>query len=62
VIISGDARQPLDIINNMVITESVAVRLFGDVEKAIGQQIKSTFFRPFPPTHERIASAYGTWG
>jgi putative ABC transport system permease protein len=40
-IISGNARQPLEIINNIVLTESTAVRLFGDVEKAIGQQVQN---------------------
>ena len=44
VIVSGDARQPLQILNNIVLTETVAMRLFGNVEKAIGQQIKSTMF------------------
>jgi len=51
-IISGDARAPLQIDGNMVITETVAVRLFGDIEKAIGQQIKmpSPFVPPFRVT------------
>ena len=48
VFVSGDARQPLQALNNIVLTETVAVRLFGDVEKAIGQQIKTTIF-PWPP-------------
>ena len=42
VFVSGDARGPLQVLNNIVLTESVALRLFGDVEKAIGQQIQST--------------------
>ena len=42
--VSGDARQPLQALNNIVLTETVAVSLFGDVEKAIGQQIRSTLF------------------
>ena len=44
IFVSGDARQPLQVLNNIVITETVAVRLFENVEKAIGQQIKSTTF------------------
>ena len=44
VVLSGDARQPLENLNNIVLTEAVAVRLFGDAEKAIGQQIISTLF------------------
>ena len=48
-VISGNARQPLEVLNNMILTESVAIRLFGDVENAIGQQIKSTLFTWFPP-------------
>jgi putative ABC transport system permease protein len=42
-IVCGDTRQSLHIANTIVLTETVAVRLFGDVEKAIGQQIKSAF-------------------
>ena len=47
--VSGDARQPLQTVNNIVLTETVAIRLFGDVEKAIGQQLKSTFYFSEPP-------------
>ena len=48
VVVCGDARQPLQIMNNIVLTETVAKRLFGDVEKAVGQQLKSKvlFFDP----------------
>lgn len=49
IIVSGDARRPLQILNNMVLTESVAVRLFGDVEKAIGQQVQTKMSATFPP-------------
>ena len=49
VIVSGDAQQPLEIVNNIVLTESVAIRLFGNVEKAIGQQIKSTLYPKWAP-------------
>ena len=44
VIVCGDTRQPLPVMNNIAITETVAIRLFGNVENAIGQQIKSTIF------------------
>ena len=50
VFVSGDARQPLQALNNIVITETMAVRLFGNLEKAIGQQIQSTLFRRPPYT------------
>ena len=46
--ISGDARQPLQTARHIVLTETVAIRLFGDAEKAIGQQVKSTLYF-FPP-------------
>ena len=45
----GDARQPLQIDGDIVLTESVAVRLFGDAEKAIGQQMKSKPLPFLPP-------------
>ena len=45
----GDTRQPLQVMNNMVLTETMALRLFGDVEKAIGQQIQSTLYFWNPP-------------
>ena len=48
-IICGDVRQPLQLVNNIVLTETVANRLFGDVEKAIGQQLQSTFYFFEPP-------------
>lgn len=47
--VSGDVYQPLETMYNMVITESVAIGLFGDVEKAIGQKIQSTFYFFNPP-------------
>lgn len=47
--VSGDSRQPLQVLFNIVITESVALRLFGDVEKAIGQHIQSTYYFFNPP-------------
>ncbi len=48
VFVSGDSRQPLQTARDMILTESVAIRLFGDTEKAIGQQVKSTLYG-FPP-------------
>ena len=49
VIISGNARQPLHVLNSIVLTETVAKRLFGDVEKAIGQQVQNTIRLDTPP-------------
>lgn len=49
VIVSGDARQPLQIMNNMVLTETMAIRLFGDVEKAIGQKVQTKMRTSHPP-------------
>lgn len=48
-IICGDARQPLQVMNNMILTESMAVRLFGDPEKAIGQQVQTKMRASLPP-------------
>jgi putative ABC transport system permease protein len=42
-IISGDKQEPLRLVYNMMLTETVAVRLFGDVEKAVGQQLTHPF-------------------
>ncbi|MDR2119419.1 MAG: ABC transporter permease [Tannerella sp.] len=47
--VGGDARHPLQIPNNIVLTESVAVRLFGDVEKAIGRQVQTAMKSSLPP-------------
>ncbi len=51
VVVSGDAQHPLQIEHNIVLTESVAVRLFGDAEKAIGQYLRNAFIPPdrIPP-------------
>lgn len=48
-IVSGDARHPLQIMNNMVLTETMAIRLFGDVEKAIGQHVQTKMRPSHPP-------------
>jgi putative ABC transport system permease protein len=47
--VSGDARQPLQTVHDIVLTESVAMRMFGDVETAIGQHVQSTFYFFNPP-------------
>lgn len=49
VVVSGNARQPLQILNDMVLTETMAVRLFGDAEKAIGQQVQTKMRASLPP-------------
>ncbi len=35
--VCGEMNHPLQIVNNMILSERTAVRLFGDAEKAIGQ-------------------------
>jgi putative ABC transport system permease protein len=54
VVLSGNVRQPMPTLHNIVITETVAVRLFGNVENAIGQQIRCTMlsflFGPYTVT------------
>lgn len=39
--ISGDIRKSLQVKNNIVLTESMAIRLFGSPEKALGQHIQT---------------------
>lgn len=48
-IISGDTKRPLQVMNNMILTESMAVRLFGDAEKSIGQQVQTKMRASLPP-------------
>ena len=48
-ILSGETQQPLQVKNDMVLTESLAIRLFGDVNKAIGQQVQCTIRPDWPP-------------
>lgn len=50
-VIHGDPDQPLSVLHNVALTESTAVRLFGDAGKAIGRQIESMFqsLVGFPP-------------
>ena len=40
---------PLQIVNNMILSERTAVRLFGDAEKAIGQPIHTLMRASLPP-------------
>ncbi|MDR1153719.1 MAG: ABC transporter permease [Bacteroidales bacterium] len=47
-VFAGGARQPLQTVRDIILTESTAIRLFGDAEKAVGQQVKSTLYG-FPP-------------
>ena len=48
-IICGDTKHPLQVVDNMLLTESMAVRLFGDAEKAIGQQVQTKMGPSMPP-------------
>lgn len=48
-VVSSNAKQPLQVLNDMVLTETVAIRLFGDAEKAIGQQVQTTMNAALPP-------------
>jgi putative ABC transport system permease protein len=47
--VSGDAVHPLESMYNIVLTESVAMRMFGDAEKAVGQQMQSLYYFFYPP-------------
>lgn len=47
--IYSDTKQPLKILHNMVLTETVAIRLFGDAEKAIGQPITNLWAEDYGP-------------
>ena len=48
-IISGQTHNPLQITNDIIISETCAKRLFGTIENSIGKQIKSTLFGWHPP-------------
>lgn len=50
-VISGDAWQPLQVSNNIILTEKIAVQLFGDADKAIGQSIKSIGLTQYDPPY-----------
>ena len=45
VFVCGDARQPLQTERNIILTETVAVRMFGSSENALGQSVQSTLYR-----------------
>jgi putative ABC transport system permease protein len=47
--VGGDAVHPLQTVYDIVLTETVAAGLFGDAQKAIGQQMQSTFYFFNPP-------------
>ena len=47
--IIGDVDQALQVPGNMALTESVAIRLFGSAEKAIGQKLENQLSRIFGP-------------
>ena len=47
--VCGNPEHPLAVMYNMILTESMAIRLFGDAEKAIGQQIQSLYYFFYPP-------------
>ncbi len=50
-VICGNAWQPLEVTNNLVLTETTAIRLFGSAEKAIGKTIRSTGFLKDDPAY-----------
>jgi len=47
--VCGDVEHPLQVIDNIVLTETMAIRLFGDPEKAVGQQVQNTIRADWPP-------------
>ena len=47
--VCGEMNHPLQIVNNMILSERTAVRLFGDAEKAIGQPIHTLMRASLPP-------------
>lgn len=46
-IVSGDMQQALQLAGNMILTESVALRLFGSAEKALGKKLENSLSRIF---------------
>lgn len=48
-IICGNMEKPLQVSDDMVLTESMAVRMFGSAEKAIGQKVQTKMSSKFPP-------------
>jgi putative ABC transport system permease protein len=47
--VSGDTQHPLEVMYRIILTETMAIRLFGDVEKAVGQPIRSLYYFFYPP-------------
>lgn len=47
--VCGEIDHPLQIKNTMILSESTATRLFGEAEKAIGQQIQTLMNTSLPP-------------
>ena len=47
--VCGEMNHPLQIVNNMILSERTAVRLFDDAEKAIGQPIHTLMRASLPP-------------
>lgn len=48
-IISGETKKPLQLTDNLVLAESVATRLFGSPEKAVGQKVQTMMNPKLPP-------------
>ena len=47
--ICGNTQEPLSLVNQIVLTETVALRLFGSAEQAIGQRIQNTIRSDMEP-------------
>lgn len=48
-VLLGNSLQPLPVLNNIVLTESCAIRLFGNIEQAMGQKIQNTIRTDMEP-------------
>lgn len=47
--VCGEINHPLQVVNNMILSESMAIRLFGDAGKAIGQPVQTLMRASMPP-------------
>ncbi len=47
--VCGEIFHPLQQVNHLVLRESMAIRLFGSAEKAIGQSVQTLMRKDFPP-------------
>ncbi|WP_297904534.1 ABC transporter permease [uncultured Parabacteroides sp.] len=47
--VCGEINHPLQVVNNMILSESMAIRLFGDAGKAIGQPVHTLMRASMPP-------------